>query len=268
MPYLTTNIPGTRHQVTETEKVTHILIIAGQSNAVGYTQLDNEIPAELQEQSTVKIFNGWSGESGEWEAYSWANRNTCWPNYAGGDPQWGWSAEAKAGQLLTAYYNDDVYIIKNAYGGENITAWDKDTPGYLWTQLEDFWTRSIGLLPDQPYIIDGILWMQGESDATEGIDALYEARLRTLIANIRILVDDTAVPFIIANLHADLDRENYPAIRTAYENIAADTDQVYIIYPKDEGATMWSIHYTASGLVTMGQAWYNFMLNNNLLNRS
>jgi hypothetical protein len=93
-----------------------------------------------------------------------------------------------------------VGLIPAAVGGSPIDAW---RPGVLYRPTNSHpWDDAIARARQamQAGTLAGILWHQGESDATPELAPLYEARLHDLIARFRSTLEAPDVPFIAGQL--------------------------------------------------------------------
>jgi len=93
-----------------------------------------------------------------------------------------------------------VGLIPAAVGGSPISAWrpgalDVPTQTHPW---DDAIARARVAMQDG--VLQGILWHQGESDATPELAPLYEARLHHLIARFRTALDAPRLPFVVGQL--------------------------------------------------------------------
>jgi len=93
-----------------------------------------------------------------------------------------------------------IGLIPAAVGGSPISSWE---PGALDTATGTHpYDEALARLriARQSGKLRGILWHQGESDATPALSALYAGRLRALIARFRADAGDPNLPFIIGEL--------------------------------------------------------------------
>jgi hypothetical protein len=93
-----------------------------------------------------------------------------------------------------------VGLIPAAVGGSPIDAW---RPGVFYTPTrshpwDDAMTRA--RLAMRAGTLKAVLWHQGESDATPGLAAFYEAKLHDLVARVRDTLDAPGLPFIVGQL--------------------------------------------------------------------
>jgi sialate O-acetylesterase len=103
-----------------------------------------------------------------------------------------------------------IALIPCAVGGSWINLWQ---PG------QDFYTNAIyraqKALADAPSgkaRIKGVLWLQGESDATEARYAAYEGKLSTLVQSLRTDLSEPELPFIACTIGTFIDSNSYPRV--------------------------------------------------------
>jgi hypothetical protein len=93
-----------------------------------------------------------------------------------------------------------VGLVPAAVGGSPIDAW---RPGVFYEPTKSHpWDDAISRARSamKSGTLKGILWHQGESDATEALAAGYEAKLVDLVARLRTTLDAADVPFIVGQL--------------------------------------------------------------------
>lgn len=93
-----------------------------------------------------------------------------------------------------------IGLVPTAVGGSPISSWqpgalDEPTQTHPW---DDAIARARVAMRDGT--LRGILWHQGESDATTELAPFYRARLHDLIARFRTALDAPRVPFIVGQL--------------------------------------------------------------------
>lgn len=115
-----------------------------------------------------------------------------------------------ARQLLEAKSETIIALVPGAIGGSWISLWQPGTDLYNETIR-----RARKALADAPAgmaRIAGVLWLQGESDATDGRFESYEDRLITLIQGLRSDFNDTKLPFVACTIGAFNDKSTYPRV--------------------------------------------------------
>lgn len=116
---------------------------------------------------------------------------------------------------------------------------------------------------DDVLIPAGLLWLQGESDASfsQEIAETYEENLKYLILRIRELTGNPDLPVVIARISESKLNENSPdglvlrygdIVMAAQENIAADDPHVSIIYPPDTIGWLDPWHYDTQTYLDLG----------------
>ena len=140
-----------------------------------------------------------------------------------------WLAFAKTIYLKTGI---PVGLIPTALGGSPIARWVKsdDTPGDLFDNMADMVQKAGGK-------IAGVLWYQGESDATLDGVARYKDRFKSLVLATRDLARNSKLPIFTAQLNScflDLISEaDWSAIREAQRTLSQELDRVYLIVTVD-----------------------------------
>jgi len=103
-------------------------------------------------------------------------------------------------QIAEADPSIAVGLIPCAVGGSPIDAWK---PGEFYPPTKSHpWDDAIQRtkLALNVGVLKGILWHQGESDATEALAAGYESKLHDLIARLRKELDVPEVPFLVGQM--------------------------------------------------------------------
>lgn len=86
-----------------------------------------------------------------------------------------------------------------------------------------------------PYQMNGVVWYQGESDASDGEARIYQDELLAMIAAWRSDLLDPLLPFYIVQL-ADCDSRRWPcwrAIQQAQKDAADDEKKIYCVVCRD-----------------------------------
>lgn len=238
-----------------------VFLLGGQSNADGRADASG-LPAALQlPQPNVDLFYKVEGSN--------STLTTLRPGLSETN-QFG--PEIMLGTRLAKIYADEpntrVAIIKYANGGTNLhTQWKAggdatttgDGPEYVIFQQ----TVKEGLLalaaahPQAQIEIEGLAWMQGESDATATYSGLYQENLTRFIADVRATLGKP-VPFLIGQLsngQTDIQPAQLATMRAAQEAVAAADPLTAIV--KTDGFTMKSdnLHFEAAGYQAMGSGF-------------
>ena len=160
--------------------------------------------------------------------------------------------------IRKAYPDDDIYLIKYAAGGTALyNDWSpEDGPQYKQfmavtrVALKNLRKAKIDVS------IDGMMWMQGESDAFEGKGEAYEANLTAFIQHMREVLKAKKLPFVLARIrtHYDNPPGNNAMVRKAQVKVAEsmksvawfDTDKYDM---RDPG------HYNTQGQIDLGKGF-------------
>lgn len=249
------------------EAVSNVLILSGQSNALGQfpDTAMNYFPEEYEGvQNMLKVW--WTGDwdspaPGHFESMHvplntrdkvYTNPSSI-PNYY----ITGWGVEQSAGHKLQDAFNDTLYVLKSTLGATNINYWTAPG-GSEWVKLSSYITGSAAYLDaiGKPVNFRAFIWLQGESDALENIEALYEGRLRTFIANWRALdsrLDSTL--FVMVKLRAGtISQSKVDVINAAFEQMAEESPFNIVVDPIAVGATLFDgLHYGVN-MLQLGDA--------------
>lgn len=222
-----------------------IFLIAGQSNAQGGCPVPVASP-KVTDGKVLQWYNGSITNAND--PVGNATNNSAWPSF---------------GQTYYELTGRPVCLVPCAkggsqmYGGTCDQTWD--TTGTLYSASNSAVSAATSYLSTFGYtpLFQGILWSQGETDAsnihnaTETVDQ-YKAALTTMIANYRG-VYGANMPFYIFRTGMNKDvawDDGYDAIRNAQEEMAATDSNTHIVF---RGAKRFrGLHYTEQGQ-------YNFM---------
>ena len=217
----------------------HSFLLIGQSNMAGRGFLPEAIDVD---KSNIKILR-----NGRWQ-----------PMYRPVNPDRITSGVNLAESFAEAYakkYNVEVGIIPCADGGTQIDQW---VPGGLLYDHAVFQSK----LAQRTSTIAGILWHQGESDCFEERIALYEKKLRHVIAAFRRDLGLEDVPFVMGELGdflADHEAEflhNYPAINALMHMVADDKARIGVASAKGLGSNPDKLHFSAEALHEFGLRYF------------
>lgn len=235
-----------------------LVVVAGQSNALGYTVHRRDAPARLQP-PMERVFI-WAPSSQDFAPLT-AGVNTGTPN---NPDSWGpeaqyayrWQAEHRCGRL---------YIVKQARG-ETGLALDAAERDWSPASGEELWARATteitaakarlarsGVEPT----VSKVLWMQGETDAQLPAKArAYARNLTTFIGKARAHWGSPSTGFVIGQIDA-AGTEGAKTVRAAQAEVAEDLPAVSIVdtdpFPRQPAD---GVHLTAAGQVALGDAFY------------
>lgn len=200
-----------------------VFILAGQSNMEGQGEMTSGAKGNLKYLWTNNkpVYGHLADASG-----AWVVRNDVWIYFAGGGQGtkkgnlttgYGGAAttigpELQFGHLMGNYFNEQVLIIKTAWGGKSLAV-DFRPPSSGGT-VGPYYTQMVSIVKDvlaniktnfpsyagQGYEIAGFGWHQGWNDG--GSTAManeYEKNMVNFIKDVRTAFNVPAMPFIIAN---------------------------------------------------------------------
>jgi len=146
-----------------------------------------------------------------------------------------------------------VLIIPTAVGGSSISQWINDSTFRNVTLMTNFKEKiEIG----QKYgTIKGILWHQGENDATtqETIE-IYDKQLQKLFTLFRNAIDNSQLPIIIGELGSfSKTDDNWQAINSKIEEYIKTDPNSYLIKTNDLKDKGDKVHFDSEGLREIGR---------------
>lgn len=155
----------------------------------------------------------------------------------------------------------NVAIIKKSKGGKTLAVdWYPGIPhGPQYNQLLALVEVALQDLEQQGYIpvLEGMIWMQGESDAkTEDYALAYQENLELLISDLREDLGVPQLPFVIGRIHDQLPIWKYPfadTVRAAQVAVADETPSTRMISTDGLGIKSDSVHFDGPGQIVLGE---------------
>lgn len=165
--------------------------------------------------------------------------------------------------MKKAFPDDSIYLIKTAAGGTSMHKhWNVETG----TLLKRFLKSAEAALQDLKksrikYEIDGMLWMQGESDAAQGKGAEYEESLKTFIKEMRKQFKEKDMPFLMGRILPTFDKPegNGPLVRAAQEKLAKELKNV-ACFDTDDFPRINKGHYNHEGQLELGNTYAKLLI--------
>lgn len=223
-----------------------VFIMAGQSNMQGKGRVENgvdNVPGALgslrylvdNDPATyghlVNADETWVERSDVWIQYNTEQSPTTRPNIlkrgnlspeygnlADPHPTYGWQfgPELAFGHAVGDAYDDQVLILKQAWGGKSLAVDFRPpssggTTGTYYTKMIDNVTNALANIgtsfpayAGQGWRLEGFAWHQGWNDrVNDAYLAEYEANLANLIRDVRTDLSAPNLPFVIANSGMD-----------------------------------------------------------------
>jgi len=249
-------------------------ILAGQSNGSGYGLAYGDVRSGtlIPNQSLEDIGRGDLLVSNSSAHIYRGARDTglgSWESLAPGFAIWNgirFGPELSLGYKLQAELNEPIAIIKYTPNGTSIhNHWLDERYGLLIQTVDNAKASAAekGLSLD----IQGVLWMQGESDSSGGLAPFaYEEGLTTLIAKVR---DGLALPelrFHVAEIPDSTAWQEREVIWAAQSAIADADEHTSLVrsrdYPLFEDDSFGSkyIHFSTEGVVMLGEGFASSVL--------
>lgn len=122
------------------------------------------------------------------------------------------------------------------------------TPPNLYNQMLSMFRNSVALAGGR---LAAMVWIQGEQDATDAADAAaYEANLTTFISDVRL--EFPGLPFVIVKLHTSNPGSQKAVVRAAQVAVAAAVSGVTLVDADDLALQGDNLHYTTESYFTLG----------------
>lgn len=231
-------------------KEAKVILLAGQSNAAGCSHDEylkkNVTPEKYAEYEKgydnvyINYYVSGTNDSGGFEKCKarQGEFGTCF------GPELG-----LAEKLNEMYPDETFFIIKFAFGGTNLyNQWlspSSGEAGDLYLGFVQFVKNSIEYLELKNYDvkIEGMCWMQGESDSTEDeATANYAANLANFISDVRTefadYASDDGIAFVDAYIAATIFWKNYILLNEAKQQVADSSPMNVVIDTIAEGLTV------------------------------
>ena len=281
-------------QTVEDKKV-DVVIISGQSNAVGCTHeeyLMETVGARYSEflngYPEIQIaFNSWTknAPNGDWNngPFTWEiqnkSRNDNFVKVAlgQGNSVNTFGPEIGIAEELHEKYANKLFLIKLACGASNLKNDWTNRDSHMYPILIEYVKAQIKNLEKKGFkpTIKAFCWMQGEGDSWDGYWNVYQDNLRTFVGNMR---EDLAafsggknIPFIDAGISNAPDWPKYQQVNAAKEAFAAESEDNYYFSTIDAGLhtnqepypNVDTAHYDSESQVQLGhmfaQAFEQFL---------
>ena len=230
-----------------------VMVLAGQSNMVGWATNVNDLTPDQRAPQTSVLFYG-----------PYENGSTWGPLVPPTESSNRFGPEISLGQTLIQNGPYDLVAqVKDAYPGSSLAVdWNPThtaTQGWLYAQMLTRAHNAIQKLkldyPDRQVFVAGFFWMQGEQDAQDATMAAdYAANLTGLITHLRAAFNSPGLPVFVGRIRAG-HFQYAGAVRQAEAQVATGVPNVRMIDTDPLPLAPDSIHYTSAGTVTLGQSF-------------
>jgi len=173
--------------------------------------------------------------------------------------------ELSFGRQIVANIDQPVYLVKYGRGSTTLAEdWHPDGSGVQFNQFKDIVDRALDSLTNQgiTYDIQGLVWMQGESDTyNDAFAAAYQDNLTSFVKGSRDIYGedlDIAVGLIRSDLPTSARNRNL--VRDAQRAVSAGDSGVFLVDTDALGGSEIlkagdPTHYNANGQVLLGNAF-------------
>jgi Carbohydrate esterase, sialic acid-specific acetylesterase len=224
-----------------------VLVLAGQSNMIGWVTNVADLPTDEQATQTSVLFYGPNENGSTW---AWLTPPTVTNNRFG--------PEISLGQHLVISGTDDLVAqVKYAVSGSNLASdWDPArTSPYLYAQMLARVQSSLAALraahPDRHVIVAGFFWMQGEADGLDAaMSAAYAVNLAHFIEHVRADFHSPWLPVFVGRIR--LSTHYASTVRQAEAEVAENVPDVRLVDTDALPMAPDGLHYTSAGVVTLG----------------
>jgi hypothetical protein len=153
-----------------------------------------------------------------------------------------------ARQVAEALPDKTIGLVPAAFGGSAIAEWGQDARHY-----QNAIDRASVAMHDGT--LAGILWHQGESDATPEKAPLYQERLDQLIRNFREDLKSPQVPVIVGTLADSLHRDAAGQVNAALLSLPKRVDCTACAEAKGLQLSADGVHFTAGAYRELGRRY-------------
>lgn len=237
-----------------------LIVVAGQSNALGYTLGPIDLPPHLRKPvARVQIWD----PARRGFAPLQPGVNTGTPN----NPR-AWGPEAQfAFRWSQAHPCGELYVVKYARGETGLAPdpahadWSPASAGEVWDQATaQVDAAKAALKKQEPAArVEAVFWMQGETDAQDPAKAsAYQQNLTRLIMRIRSRWGDDQTSVYVAQIDRPPgSNAGWDTVRQAQTAVAASTPNVHLTdtdpLPRQPAD---GVHLTGAGQVGLGERFY------------
>jgi len=153
--------------------------------------------------------------------------------------------------------NTVVALLPCAVGGSSVNFWLNDSI-FHGVHLKSNFIEKVELAKKQG-VLKGILWHQGESDASADKIPGYESKLKKLFAFFREYAGDDSLPILVGELGAypvsEKMKTNWKSINDIIHRMAATDKYVFYIHTGDLEPKEDNIHFNSKSQRTLGQRY-------------
>lgn len=172
--------------------------------------------------------------------------------------------EVGFGYALKALHpNDDIYFVKWGVDSTSLAGpWNPNGSGAEYNTFKSRVNAALNSLAGESPVVAGMIWMQGESDATSTTTAdAYAANLTNLIHTVRSDFATPDMPFVLGRITDLSVYSGFPGVsqvRTAQETVPGQVGNAAWINTDDLSINPAAPgHYDAAGQIELGIRFAN-----------
>lgn len=166
-------------------------------------------------------------------------------------------------RLKQLYPNDQIYLVKLGISGTSLAGDWKPNSGATYNLFKQRVTNAIGNLTGLGKVpeIAGMIWMQGENDATDpNAAANYGTNLKNFITTVRNTFNAQNMKFVVGQITTDVSRwagtTQTNQVRNAQANISTQVANASCITTDDLQKAYYE-HYGTQGQIDLGTRFAN-----------
>lgn len=240
----------------------NLLIIAGQSNALGFNVSPSELPASYAPSAAVQIWNATTGAFEEMQPgvnTGTVNNPTAWGPEVGEAISW-----------TAAHPGETLYIVKDGstvHGSTGLAAdptqldWSPSSTGEMYsTATTDITSAKAALTAASltPHVI-GIDWMQGEQDAIDATKAAaYQTNFGAFLGQIETAWGDGdgTTPVSYGRIDVSDALTFQTDVRAAQDTVAVGNFTAREVNTDTFEQQSDHLHFDGAGQLALGEAFY------------
>jgi hypothetical protein len=235
--------------VWSASSATLVYLMAGQSNMAGYQSGLPSAPYDAPQD--VKF---------------WNYQNDGWIDLRPGlgDTANDIGPEVGFGYALKALHpDDDIYLVKWGVDSTSLAGpWNPNGSGAEYNTFKSRVNAALASLSGESPVVAGMIWMQGETDASNTATAnAYAANLTTLINTVRSDFATPNMPFVLGRITDLSVYEGFPGVpqvRAAQETVPGQVGNAAWINTDDLAINPAAPgHYNAQGQIELGLRFAN-----------
>ena len=174
---------------------------------------------------------------------------------------------------IHAYTGRKILLVVNARGGTSIPSWLKGAEPVIRSEArndeEELWGLEVPGFYDEAVrrtlqamkygTLKGILWHQGEGDASEYSASLYSARLQSLVADLREDIGvDESIPFVLGEVSEVNSKASI--INPVLLKCAEQIPNAFCVTSENCETQSDNVHFTRNGYITLGKRYSEIIL--------